>query len=74
MYTEEFGDNEDDIIALASNEKRKEFVKIYGELEYHNLEVKFFYIKIDELEKQIKKLRKKGYQELPYGIWNEEES
>ena len=33
-HTDEFGDNEDDVVLLAVNNKTKEFVKIYGNLDY----------------------------------------
>lgn len=71
-HTDEWGDNDDDIVVLAYNEKINEFVKMYGELDYLHLDVKFERVELDELEKQIEKLRKNGYQELKYGTWDED--
>lgn len=68
------GDNDDDIVVLAYNEKINEFVKMYGELDYLHLDVKFEIVELNELEKQIEQLRKNGYQELKYGTWDEEEN
>lgn len=72
-HTDEWGDNDDDVVVLAYNKKSKEFVKIYGELDYCRLEVKFLRVELDELEKKIDDLKEKGYQELKYGTWDEEE-
>ena len=69
-HTDEFGDNEDDVVALISNAKTKEFVKIYGELDYRNLEVKFAQVEPNELEKEIDRLNGNGYRELRYGLFD----
>ena len=74
-HTDKFGDNEDDVVVLVSNSKTKEYVKIYGELDYLNQEVKFSQSEPDELEKEITRLKENGYQEVKYGtFWWEEEN
>ena len=70
-YTDEGGFNDDDIVVLAYHKKCKQFVKIYSELIYCQLDVEK--IKLDELEKRVEELRKEGYQELKYGTWDEED-
>lgn len=72
-HTDERGDNDNDIVVLAYHKKNKEFVKIYSELDYCRLDVKFQRIELDELEKQMEELKEKGYQQLDYGTWDEEE-
>lgn len=70
-HTDEWGDNEDDVVFLVHNDKTKEFVKIDGELDYLNKKVDIDRIEFDELEKQIEQLKKEGYQELKYGTFVE---
>lgn len=65
-HTDELGDNEGDVVALISNAKTKEFVKIYGELDYHNLEVKFDQVEPRKLKKEIDRLKGNGYRELRF--------
>ena len=73
VFSEKEGSyNEDDVVVLAYNDKAKEFVKIYGELDYYRLDVQFQRVEPDELEKQVEELKKKGYQQLKYGAWEEE--
>lgn len=64
--------DEGDVVVLVYNEKTKEFVKIYGELDYYRLDVKFQRVELKELEKQIEQLKDSGYQQLKYGDWREE--
>ena len=52
-HTDEWGGNEDDVVFLAFNDKTNEFVKIYGNLDYLNEEVKIDRAGLDELEKEI---------------------
>lgn len=74
-HADKFGDNEDDVVVLVSNSKTKEYVKIYGELDYLNQEVKFSQTEPDEFEKEINRLKENGYQEIKYGnFWWEEEN
>lgn len=73
-HTDEWGDNDDDVVVLAYHKKNKEFVKMYAQLDYCHLNVKFQRVELDELENRMEKLRKIGYQELKYGTtWDEEE-
>ena len=73
VFSEEEGSyNEDDVVVLAYNDKTKEFVKIYGQLDYYCLDVEFPKIECNELENQMKELKEKGYQQLKYGAWEEE--
>ena len=53
--------------------KLNEFVKLYAQLDYRSLDVKFPRIKLNELEKKIEMLTQKGYQKLRYGNWDDEE-
>ena len=73
-HTDELGDNEGDVVMLISNAKTKEFVKIYGELDYLNEEVDFSQTEPDELEKAIKRLKENGYRELRFGFSDETNS
>ena len=73
-HTDEWGDNDDDVLVLAYNEKLNEFVKLYAHLDYLQLDVKIPRVELDEIEKKIQKLQEKGYQELKYGTWDEEEN
>ena len=57
-HTDEFGDNEDDVVLLAVNNKTKEFVKIYGNLDYLNEKAKIEKIEADELKKETEQLKK----------------
>lgn len=72
-HTDGWGDNEDDVVFLVCNYKTKEFVKMYGELDYLKEKVKIDKIELDELEKQIEQLKKEGFQELEYGTFDEGE-
>ena len=72
-HMDEGGDNDQDIVVLAYNDKTNEFVKIYSELDYWRLDVKFQRLELNELEKRIEELKAKGYQELKYRTWEEEE-
>ena len=73
-HTDEWGDNDDDVVVLAYHKTGKEFVKIYGELDYLSLDVKFPRVELDKLEKEIERLKSNGYKELKYGTWDEEEN
>ena len=72
-HTDEWGDNDDDVVLLTINNKAKKFVKIYASLDYHNEKVDFPRIEEDELGKKIKQLKKVGYRELRYGLFDEKE-
>ena len=72
-HTDEWGGNDDDVVLLVVKEKTKELVKIYASLDYLNEKVDFPRIEEDELEKKIKQLKKVGYQELRYGLFDEKE-
>ena len=72
-HTDEWGDNDDDVVLLTINNKAKKFVKIYASLDYLNENVDFPRIEEDELGKKIKQLKKVGYQELRYGLFDEKE-
>ena len=72
-HTDEFGDNEDDVVLLAVNNKTKEFVKIYGNLDYLNEKAKIEKIEADELKKETEQLKKRGFKELKYGAEETEE-
>lgn len=72
-HTDEWGDNDDDVVLLTINNKAKKFVKIYASLNYLNEKVDFPRIEEDELGKKIKQLKKVGYQELRYGLFDEKE-
>ena len=72
-HTDEFGDNEDDVVLLAVNNKTKEFVKIYGNLDYLNKKAKIEKIEADELKKETEQLKKRGFKELKYGAEETEE-
>ena len=50
--------------------KTKELVKIYASLDYLNEKVNFSRIEKDELEKKIKQVKKVGYKELRYGLFD----
>ena len=56
-HTDEFGDNEDDVFLLAVNNKTKEFVKMYGNLDYLKEKVKIEKIEADELKKETEQLK-----------------
>ena len=70
-HTDEWGDNEDDVVLLAINHKAKEFVKMYGNLDYLNDVVKIDRIEPDEVEKEIERLKKQGFVKLKYGVFDE---
>ena len=70
-HTDEWGDNEDDVVLLTVNDTTNEFVKIYGTLDYINEDVKIPRIKLGDLEKEIGRLKKLGYRELRYGLFDE---
>ena len=72
-HTDEWGDNEDDVAVLASNDKTKEFAILYGEMDYLHHEVDFPRVELDRLEKEIAVLREKGYKELKSGLWDIED-
>ena len=72
-HTDEWGDNDDDVVLLTINNKAKKFVKIYASLDYLNEKVDFPRIEEDELGKKIKQLKKVGYRELRYGLFDEKE-
>ena len=72
-HTDEWGDNDEDVVLLVVNDKTKELVKIYASLDYLNERVDFPRIEEDEFEKKIKQLKKVGYQELRYGLFDEKE-
>lgn len=72
-HTDEWGGNDDDVVLLVVNDKTKELVKIYASLDYLNEKVDFPRIEEDELEKKIKQLKKVGYQEIRYGLFDEKE-
>ena len=72
-HTDEWGGNDDDVVLLVVKDKTKELVKIYASLDYLNEKVDFPRIEEDELEKKIKQLKKVGYQELRYGLFDEKE-
>lgn len=72
-HTDEFGDNEDDVVLLAVNNKTKEFVKIYGNLDYLKEKVKIEKIEADELKKEVEQLKKQEFNELKYGAVEETE-
>lgn len=73
-HTAEWGDNDDDVVLLTINNKTKKFVKIYGCLDYLNEEVEFPRIEESALEKKIKQLKKAGYKQLRYGLFNEKKA
>jgi len=72
-HTDEWGGNDDDVVLLVVNDKTKELVKIYASLDYLNERVDVPRIEEDEFEKKIKQLKKVGYQELRYGLFDEKE-
>ena len=72
-HTDEWGGNDDDVVLLVVNDKTKELVKIYASSDYLNERVDFPRIEEDEFEKKIKQLKKVGYQELRYGLFDEKE-
>lgn len=72
-HTDEWGDNDDDVLVLAYNSKSNEFVKLYAHLDYLQLDVKIPIVEFDEIEKKIEKLQEKGYRKLKYGNWDEKE-
>lgn len=63
-HTDELGDNEDDVVLLVVNDKTKEYVKMYGNLDYLNEEVKIDKIEFYEMKKEIKQLNRKKFNEL----------
>ena len=73
-HTDEWGDNDDDVLVLAYNNKLHEFVKLYAELNYLELDVKIPRVEFNEIEKKIQKLQEKGYRKLKYGNWDEKEN
>ena len=70
-HTDEFGDNDDDVVVLAYNNKTKEFVKLYHELDYLNYKVNIERVELDRLKKEIRQLKKRGFEEMKYGIFHE---
>ena len=70
-HTDEWGDNEDDEVLLAINHNTKEFVKMYGNLDYLNEVVNIDRIELEEVEKEIERLIKQGFVELKYGLFDE---
>ena len=63
-HTDEWGDNEDDVVLLITNHKTKEFVKTYGNLDYLNEDVRIQKIELAELERQIENLNAQGFKKL----------
>lgn len=70
-HTDEWGDNEDDVVLLAINNKTKQFVKIYASLDYLNEKVTFPKIEENKIIKEIERLKCADYQELKYGFFDE---
>ncbi|MDY5264611.1 MAG: hypothetical protein SPH07_06205 [Eubacteriales bacterium] len=70
-HTDEFGDNDDDVVVLAYNNKTKEFVKLYHELDYLNYKVNIERVELDRLKKEIRQLKKRGFEEMKYGTFHE---
>ena len=71
VHTDKCGDNEDDVFFLVVNYKTKEFVKMYGDLDYLNEVVKIDRIEFEEVKKEIARLKKQGFTELRYGLFDE---
>ena len=73
-HTDEWGDNDDDVVVLVSNDKTKEFVRIGSQLDYLNNKVAFERVELDELKRRVNALKKLGYKELEYGVWHDEQT
>ena len=73
-HTDEWGDNDDDVAVLVSNDKTKEFVRIGSQLDYLNNKVAFERVELDELKRRVNALKKLGYKELEYGVWHDEQT
>ena len=58
--------DEDDVTVLCYHEKGREFVQLYGCLDYRKNKVAFSQMEISKLNEKIKELKKKGYQEITY--------
>ena len=71
-HTDEWGDNDDDVVVLVSNDKTKEFVRIGSQLDYLNNKVAFERVELDELKRRVDALKKLDYKELEYGVWHDE--
>ena len=52
------------MVLLVVNDKTKEYVKMYGNLDYLNEEVKIDKIEFYEMKKEIKQLKRKKFNEL----------
>ena len=73
-HTDEWGDNDDDVAVLVSNDKTKEFVRIGSQLDYLNNKVAFERVELDELKRRVDALKKLDYKELEYGVWHDEQT
>ena len=71
-HTDEWGDNDDDVVVLTFNDKTKEFVRIGSQLDYLNNKVAFERVELDELKRRVDALKKLDYKELEYGVWHDE--
>lgn len=73
-HTDEWGDNDDDVVVLTFNDKTKEFVRIGSQLDYLNNKVAFERVELDELKRRVDALKKLDYKELEYGVWHDEQT
>ena len=68
-HTKEWGDNDDDVVILAISQKNKEFVKMYGTLDYLNNKVDIEKITVKQLKAEMKILKNQGFTQLKYGLF-----
>lgn len=62
-----------DVLVLAVNEQTKEFIKLYGMISKRIKMLDVEQLSMQELKEKIIALRRQGYQEVKYYVWEFEE-
>lgn len=67
-HTDENGNNDDDIVLLVTNDKTKEFAKLYDDFDFWNFKTEVEWVEPDEIKKEIGRLKALGYKEIHHGF------
>ena len=67
------GYKDDDVVVLITNEGSKYFIKVYGELDFNNLNIGFEKIEFSDLQQKAQSLLDSNYTELIYCTLDDEE-
>ncbi len=69
-HTDEWRGNDDDLVLLVTNNKTKQYIKMYASLDFFNQKVTFPRIEENQIEKEIERLNNANYKELRYGLFD----